>query len=281
MIKKTLMILVLAVFISAPAFAVGMLPESDCVGNDTENIFHGPVDHMVMDHNAIINNDSDFTTLMDCSGGTYGEFFEGTGGYASPDTCFDGYDSILTDARNGSTYTWQIVLQMKPKTDLDLLIRDCVLEFAGSSIWGDASQTGFTRTRSGKLKRTRGANPSISVVALPGPLAHVGFPAAGMIMDAKKHPTLKRIALDGQLYTSKGLWTEAIVMDFPDYDKTNTSGQALVPLKQADMINVTITVPSANKTDVRYGADNVEIQYVGYEALTATVTQVKGDVCSE
>jgi hypothetical protein len=272
MIKKTLMILVLAVFISAPAFGVGLVPESDCVGLDPDNIFHGPVDDSVMANNAI-NNDSDFTALMDCTEDAYGEYFAGTGSFPSTDTCFDDYQSILTSARNTSVYTWKIVLQMKPKTDLDLTIRDCVLEWRGDTIWKNASQTGSFRDRSGALIQVQGANPSIAVVALPGPLAEAGFPVP-MIMDAKKHPSLDLISLDEVLYTSKGLWAEAIVLDFPDFDKTNLEGQALVPLKQGDMINVRISIPRSNSTDIRYGEDNVEIQYVGYEVETVTATQV-------
>ncbi len=276
MIKRTLMIFVIALFISAPAFGDGIVPESDCVGLDTANVFHGPVDAMVMAyvnlHGNTINNFSDFTGLEDSG---LSEFFDGNGSTPRPDaTCFNfkEYESVLVDAGNEGNYTWQIVLQVKPKTDLDLTIRDCVLEYAGTTIWGDAGQTGFYRDGSGVLWPIPGANPSITVVALPGPYSHSypflpGTSDPGMIMDAKRHPTLTVVPVNKQLYTSKGLWAEAIVLELPDYNQTNASGQPEVPLKQGDMINVSIDIPYYNGTDIRYSSDSVEVQYCGYEAL--------------
>ena len=286
MIKRTLMILVLAVFISAPAFGDFIVPESDSVGDDTANVFHGPVDTMVMGHvnyaGVAINDSSDFTDLWAYGWEYYGaEFFAGSAGLPRPDyTCFDfgGYESILTVAGNASTYEWQIVLQVKPKTDLDLTIRDCVLEYAGSTIWGDAGQTGFYRDNAGVLWPIPGANPSITVVALPGPYAHA-YPAfdeslaklaarlgpIGMVMDAKMHPTLEPTSMISKLYTSKGLWEEALVLTLPEDNKVNLAGQPLVPLKQGDMINVEISIPSYSGTNIRYSSDSVEVKYCGYE----------------
>ena len=52
-------------------------------------------------------------------------------------------------------------------------------------------------------------------------------------------------------------------MILPMTGGVNTYGQTVYSLKQGDMIDIVIDVPSNNTVDVRYGADNVVLKYLG------------------
>jgi len=65
------------------------------------------------------------------------------------------------------------------------------------------------------------------------------------------------------LYTSKGIWSEGIVVVLPETGKTSTSGQTMYNLKQGDRICVKVTIPYNNSCDVRYGQDSVIVKYIG------------------
>jgi len=81
-------------------------------------------------------------------------------------------------------------------------------------------------------------------------------------MDARTLPGLTPVAMDQQLYTSKALWAEGIVLVMPETGVQNQSGQSMYALKQGDVIQVQIAIPP-QPTDIRYGADNVILKYIG------------------
>jgi hypothetical protein len=93
------------------------------------------------------------------------------------------------------------------------------------------------------------ANPIMSVRAIPGPFATPGF-AAPITLDARTLPGLTLVAMDEQLYTSKAHWEEGIVLALPKTGETNTSGQTEYNLKQGDVIEVTVAIPSNNTVDL-------------------------------
>jgi len=266
MIKKTLMILLAAAFIAAPAYA-GNVPEFDTVGCDATNYFNDDVRAMV----AVVNTNSLGVNLNSNSVFPYddildrGEYYDTNAGDDSLDACFPEYISNLIDCGNGAVYEWQIVLQLKPKTDLDLSIRDCVLECYETEIFGNAGQTGRFKTFFGDILFLCSNNPSLTVTAKSGPKSDF----ADFTMDARLHPTLGLVALDDVLYTSKALWSEGIVLALPLNGENSSSGVMYnFNLREGDQINVKINVPITNSTEVRYGSDNVAIEYVGMSTMS-------------
>jgi hypothetical protein len=283
--KTIMLVIVMGMFVSA-AWA-GNIPEYDAVGCDNCNVFamgnflqfqqvvwknYGP--------DGPINFYSDF----------YDEYFRQTAGQLFPDPCFgcsrevEGMylqvESALTDAWNEAVYEWQIVLQMKPESDINLNIYDCVLKHNSFTPWGDfpyieagAEQTGRYRADWGQLFFVPSANPLVTVTAYPGPYATPGF-SEPMILDARTLPTLELTPMDGKLYTSKALWDEDIVLALPQTGVPNMSSQMGYNLKQGDKIKVTIEIPYNNTADIRYGPDNVILKYIGI-----TGTWYYGDDC--
>jgi hypothetical protein len=293
MIKRILLVLMAVALISAPAFA-GNRPEFDAVGQDAANVF---VDQF-LGYVANINIDgygndidfalSDFTKIAGplfnptfsgaITGPAFAEFFVTSAGQLYPDPCFSflgandlgisthvPYLSALTTVYNQGSYRWRIVLQLKPESDLNINIRDCVFKENQTDLRYYADQTGYYRQPWGQLVFLPSANPSIYVYAIPGPYATAGF-TAPVILDARTMPGLTPVALFNALYTTKALFDEGLVAALPFTGATNTSGQLVYDLHQGDMIDVTITIPFNNTVDVRYGADNVFVKYIGIVA---------------
>jgi hypothetical protein len=261
MLKKILLILVAVAFMVTPAFA-GNRPEFDAVGDDSANVFNDAIKQFV-----VANAFDGFGNLNNHFSNFPQEFFQTQAGALQPDPCFFffpvPYLSALTDAYNEGVYRWRIVLQMKPETDLDLNIVDCVLKHNSFDILTAADQTGRYRAPWGQLFFVPSANPKVTVRALPGRYATPGFPAGGFFMDARQIPGLAPVSLNDVYYTTKAFWEEAIVMVLPATGTTNTAGQAVYNLKQGDQMDVTVTIPFNNTVDVRYGKDNVVLKYVG------------------
>jgi len=260
-IKKILFLLVAAVFLATPAFA-GDQPEFDAVWCDATNYFNDRVKDMVCWNNynydwRLINEYSDFKA----------ENFKQTAGQLKASICFWGYQDALVDAWNSAEFEWIIVLQKKPQTDLDLNIRDCVVKHNSFTPFGDepfegAEQTGRYGSPWGQVFWVLDANPRVTAEAFPGPYATNGF-EDGFYLDARVTPGLGTVPLVDALYTSKGVWEESIVVIMPEYGVINQSGQLQYRLKQGDRIKVTVTVPWNNTADIRYGAGNVTIKYIG------------------
>ena len=268
MIKKTLMILFAAAFIATPVYA-GNVPEFDAVGCDATNYFNDDVRNIVaavnansMGVNLNLNSVFPYDIIFD-----WGEYYETNAGDDSWDTCFPGYISNLIDCGDGAVYEWQIVLQLKPKTDLDLKIRDCVLECWGTKIFGNAGQASRFRTLFGDMLFLNFNNPSLTVTAKSGPKTDF----ADFSMDARLHPTLALVALNDVLYTSKALWTECIVLALPLNGESSTSGVLYnFYLREGDQIHVKIDIPITNSSEIRYASDNVVIEYVGMSTMSLT-----------
>jgi hypothetical protein len=287
MIKRTLLILMTVALISTPAMA-GNKPEFDFVGNDSAAVF---VDQVLA---AIANNNYDgfmrpieffsdfrfvpgpeFNPSVTIPGPSSAEFFVQTAGSLFPDPCYFfitandlgisthvPYLSALTTTYNQAIYRWRITLQMKPESDINVNIRDCVFKENQTYIWFYADQTGYYRAPWGQLIFVQSANPSIYVYALPGPFATPGF-TTPVILDARTLPGLNLVPLFNVLYTTKAFFEEGLVAALPFTGDTNASGQAVFDLHQGDMVDVTITIPFNNTVDIRYGADNVFLKYIG------------------
>jgi hypothetical protein len=227
----------------------------------------------------------------------FDEFFENTAGQCYPDPCFGfcfdritepsglvensngshGYQSALTDAWNQGEYVWQIVLQMKPESDINLNIQDCVLKHNGIRPWNpfffqnsegvleggdEAEQTGRYRASWGQLFFVAVANPTITAEAIPGPYATPGF-VAPVFLDARNMPGLGLVPLVDALYTSKAVWEDDLVIALPETGTVNQSGQTMYNLKQGDKIKVSVAIPPNNSVDIRYGPDNIILEYIG------------------
>ncbi|SPD72501.1 exported hypothetical protein [uncultured Desulfobacterium sp.] len=253
-------LLVAAIFVllSAPAWA-GNIPEFDAVGCDNQNFFaitnaaqHVPVIINNIGPRGPINNYSAFNN----------EYFHQTAGQLFPDPCFPQISSALTDVYNEAVYEWRIVLQMKPESDINLNIYDCILKHNEYNIFTAAEQSGRYRAPWGQLFFLPSANPSVTVTASPGPYATPGF-MTPVILDARTMPGLNIVALNDILYTSKAHWEEGIVMVLPETGTLNSSGQTVYNLKQGDVITTTVTIPANNTADIRYGQDNVILKYIG------------------
>jgi hypothetical protein len=291
---KIFAVLVAVLLISGVSWA-GNIPEFDAVGCDATNIFarsnfaqYVPV----MIHNIGPNGPINFySNFLDSTKYANFEKFEQTAGQLFPDPCFSAfymnsafandssihtpYLSALTDAYNEAIYTWYITLQMKPESDINLNIYDCVLKHNEFCPWGGAEQTGRYRADWGQLFFIPTANPRVSAVALPGPYATPGF-ASEFTMDARRLPGLGTMALKDALYSSKANWSEGILMKMPETGTTNSLGQTMYNLKQGDRIKVTIQIPGNNTADIRYGQDNVILKYIGIVG-----TWYYGDACCD
>lgn len=272
-IRKVFLAVVLAMFLATPAWA-GNIPEFDAVGCDAANFFAKTnLPYFVV----ILNNIGPNGPINDFSVFPTREAFATTAGQLFPDPCwgfggrdvmdlsgfwFKGLESALTDAWNQGIYTWKIVLQMKPETDINVNIYDCVLKHNEFDLWEAADQTGRYRAPWGELVFVPTANPIMTVKAFPGPFATPGF-VDPLILDARTLPGLTLVAMDQQLYTSKAHWEEGLVMALPKTGETNTSGQTEFNLKQGDLIEVKVEIPPTNTVDLFYGPDNVLLKYVG------------------
>jgi len=256
---KLIALVVAGLFIAVPAWA-GNIPEFDAVGCDATNYFAranavqcGQVIANNVGYNGPINYYSVFPR---------DEFFRNTAGQLFPDPCFPEYLSAMTDAWNEAVYEWWIVLQMKPESDINVNIYDCVLKHNTFDVWEGAEQTGRYRAPWGQLFFVPTANPIMTVAAYPGPYATPGF-TVPITLDARVLPGLDLVAMDQQLYTSKALWSEGLVMALPQTGNTNASGQAEYNLKQGDRVYVKVEIPGNNTVDLFYGQDNVILKYIG------------------
>jgi hypothetical protein len=232
------------------------------------------------------------------------EDFTTSAGMLFPDPCFDGmfmgyrcvettgkqecipyfgeYSSALTDAFNEAIYTWRIILQKKPESDLNVNIVDCVIKHNEFDICEEAEQTG--RYMDPGLGRffVPTANPRITVKAYPGPYATPGFPSAGVTLDARQMPGLSLLCLDNACYTSKALWEEGLVVAMPETGTTNSCGDTMYNLKQGDAIVVSIAIPPNNTVDIFYGPDNIILKYIGiYGTYFLNTSSCQWNPCSD
>lgn len=265
---RVIMLVGVLVMFASTAWA-GNMPEFDAVGCDNYNIFAGfnwiqygqVIDNNVGPYGKI-NEYSIFYELID-NELVEVEKFEQTAGQLFPDPCFPYMDSALTDAWNEAYYEWWIVLQMKPESDINLNIYDCVLKHNFFDPWGEAEQTGRYRAPWGQLMFVPSANPLVTVWAYPGEYATPGFESP-FYLDARTLPGLSAVPMNGKLYTSKAIWDEEILLILPETGLTNASGETIYNLKQGDRIRVRIEIPPANNTaDIRYGQDSVLLKYIG------------------
>jgi len=257
-LKKMFVVIIAAMLLATPALA-GNVPEFDAVDCDAQNFF--AVADLVQ-HVPVINNNVGPFGPINFSSSFPPESFTTTAGQLFPDPCFPGYVSALTDVWNEAVYNWTIVLQMKPESDINLNIKDCILKHNEDCIWTGAGQSGRYRATNGQLFFVPSANPTVTAVAFPGLYATPNF-TSPFIMDARTLPGLNLVPLEDALYTSKALWYEGIVMALPETGATNTSGQTTYNLKQGDIITVKVTIPGNNTADIRYGEDNVILKYIG------------------
>lgn len=272
--KKIMILTLVLAFMAAPAFA-GNRPEFDAVKDDSANFFNDSVKALVVAHNPW-NVNSDFGPVDDVFPG---ESFTVNGNDNPPfsnDLCFpyvygifdDGpYQSVLTTPRRHVVYEWTIVVQMQPESDIDLNIRDCVYKHNSYSVFGMYPEEGAEQTGRYLLPGwvpffVPAANPSVKVQAHPGPNADPDF-VGPFYLDARKMPGLDIVALTGQRYTSKAIWEEGIVMVMPETGVVNSLMEDMYTLAPGDYLVVTIDIPYINPVDIRYGADNVVLKYIG------------------
>ena len=267
---KPIIIVGTALLLAATSWA-GNIPEFDAVQCDNLNYFavanrvpHKKIIKKNQGPYGPINEYSFFPPVFDEDTGALiaGEYFSTTAGQLFPDPCFRRYHSALTVAWSEATYDWWIVLQMKPESDINVNIYNCILKHNEFTPWGGADQTGRYRADWGQLFFIPSANPTITVEAIPGEFATPGFDVP-FTMDARQQPGLGAVALNSALYTSKAMWQEGIVLVLPETGTSNSSGETVYNLKQGDRIHVTVTIPFNNTVDLRYGPDNVILKYVG------------------
>jgi hypothetical protein len=275
---KLAVILSAFVLISTAAWA-GNIPEYDAVGTDRYNfysLFTVYYNLVNFGPNYGLEKDSDF----------FRERFNTNAGMLQDSPCYSrdrrlGEDiesseffmppqAALTDVWNEGTYEWWIVLQMKPESDINLNIYDCVLKHNETDLHRFADQTGRYRMPWGELRFNAAWNPLVSAAAVPGPFATTAFAewysesGDELILDARTLPGLVNVSLDSVSYTSKAHWPEGIVMAMPKTGVTNQAGQMEYNLKQGDLIHVTLEIPpDTNTVDVWYGPDSVILKYIG------------------
>jgi hypothetical protein len=240
-------------------------PEFDAVGQDSGNFFSSFYTSQVIangtDHlGRRINDHSAFGS----------EYFSTTAGSPTADACYSlpsrTYLSALTTAWSESVYEWEITLQMKPAADLCLTVNACVLAEGGIGLWEGARQTGLYKLPWAPQKQVfaPGANPTVTVQALPGPHAVTGFPAGGFFMDARSLPGAELAPMVDSPLTLQAILDESLLLALPQAGITNASGQSVHELNRGDRIRVTIRVPYNSTADIRFGKDNVVMKYLGF-----------------
>lgn len=287
--KKILFALVAVTFLVTPAMA-GNQPEYDAVGCDATSFFNDFVKVAVCERGMVnhplfglirINEYSDFPYNPALEAAPplappyvfptlFGEFFQTTAGQMLFDDCFtdvcpnEDYTSALVVPYNQAIFRWQIVLQKKPESDIDLNIRDCVTKHNTFNIWTEAEQTGRYRMPWGELFFIPTANPQISVIAFPGPYPTIDFDLEdAFFLNARIMPGLTLVPLRNALYTSKALWEESLVLELPRTGVPNGLGQMMYDLHAGDYLWIEVRIPPNNTVDLRYGRDNVTLKYIG------------------
>uniref|UniRef100_UPI002637AAC1 hypothetical protein n=1 Tax=Desulfoluna sp. TaxID=2045199 RepID=UPI002637AAC1 len=166
-----------AVFMITASAWAGNTPEFDAVGCDNLNIF-ARNNNVQFEGSIIFNGDPNTGAVNlwshfnnegtpDYVNGPWvsKEYFTQTAGQLFRDPCFGkfGMLSALTDAWNEAVYEWSIVLQMKPESDINVSIYDCVLKHNEFNPYTGAEQTGRYRASWGQLMFVPIANPIMSV----------------------------------------------------------------------------------------------------------------------
>ncbi len=268
MYKRLFVVLVAMTFICGPAFA-GDRPEFDAVLDDSANFFNDFIKDLVVQNNPWnLNSAFVWDDILQ-----YGEQFVPPV-QLTADICFPGYLSAYTQWRRPALYTWYIVLQMDPQSDLDINIVDCVVKHNSKTVFGDspwegADQTGRYQLTDGTPIFNPGANPMMTVTAYPGPNAVFGFNVPFILVN-RTQGGLFLLPFEDLLFTSKALWEEALVARMPEFLVPNLSGGTEYPLSAGDMLRIDIEIPFINPTDIRYGQDNVVVKYVGVDGTIAT-----------
>jgi hypothetical protein len=298
--KKMLAVFFVMALMATPAFA-GEQPEYDVVGCDANAYFNSFINEIVCECNQLggaglqINKYSNFTDDCDnpfnapgqlegCNplfASGFWEFWSGPGqARETSEICFEcpevpttgpagapDYYTKLVGTGNGGTFKWQIVIQKKPETDLDLNIHDCVVKMNSQTMYGDAflegaGQTGWYFAFDDFWVWMVARNPRISIEAVPGVSPVAGFEAP-FFMDAKVMPGLGELTIDDVLYTTKALWDETIIIKKPETGEQNVAGDDVYTLRQGDRILITVVVPDTNTVDVRYGMQAMVLKYIG------------------
>jgi hypothetical protein len=274
--KKTLLILIAITFMCVPVMA-GERPEYDAVGDDAAIYFTDVAKSLVLVNNPW-NFDSDFTAIP-IDGEPY-EYFDGPGGL-DDDICFPGYQSHFVPAgfAGGLGFAWKIVLQMRPDTDLDINIIDCVVKPNSETAFGvnpyeGAHQTGRYLLMGFLPYFDVTMNPIIRAKAVSGPNAAGNWD--WFYLTARTHPGLRNVVLDGArtYFTSKGIWDESIVVRLPEpmVPVDGHPGMSESALVQGDMVEIEFQMPAQNPVDIRYGQYSVFIKYVGVDRTDWTAT---------
>lgn len=262
MFKRMMVVLMGVVFMVVPAFA-GNTPTFDAVGNDATNFFAARdfIKQLVVANNFdtfqnAVEANSNFTTF--CFAGLKWEAFSSNGSLQA-DPCFPEYSSYLASPGRTVNYTWRIVLQYQPESDLNVNILDCVMKHNERNPFFYADQTGYYRNGDAVLAFKLEANPKVTVRAYAGVNSVVGTPGSMMgTLVARQIPGLVDLPIDGVLYTTKAFWEEAILAKLPSLG--DPPGFELVA---GDLIEVKVQVPYKTVADVYYGKDNVIIKYIG------------------
>jgi hypothetical protein len=245
-------------------------PEIDLVGQDSQYFFEDDWISQIFSNGkdaggTRINNFSDFQPE---------ERFDTNAGQASADSCYSTsnrtYPSVLTPTWTEAEYAWEIVLQMQPATDLMLGLHVCVLKTGEDDIWTAGFQSGFYTSPWNQQVFLSRANPRLTALALPGPMAKEGFPAAGFILDTRRHSGLQVAPLNDSLITLQALANESVVIALPSHGGLNALGQTTYSLSQGDRIKVIISIPGDTPVDTRFGKDSANLQYIGKKGTEYT-----------
>ena len=246
-------------------------PEIDLVGQDSQYFFRDDWISQIF-----INGKDNSGTRINNFSAFESEFFSTNSGQATIDTCYStptrSYLSVLTPTWSAAEYEWEIVLQMKPATDLVLQLHGCVLKTGENDVWTAGYQTGFYTVpwAPNQPVFVSAVNPRLTVQALPGPKAKDGFPAQGFFLDTRRHSGLQVAPLAESLITVQTLGSESIVIALPSEGGINASGQTMYSLSRGDRIKVVVSIPGDTTADVRFGESGAVMQYIGIKGTEYT-----------
>ena len=201
--KKVMLILLAVMFVASSAWA-GTIPEFDAVGCDATNVFakNNAVQYgQVIDNNIGPNGPiNDFSVPM-CPEPVLGPGIVSGRLLANcPRIPALGVRVVERPYRcleSRAVYEWYIILQMKPESDLNLNIYDCVLKHNEFSPWVEAARADWA------VQSTTGV--SFSLFLRPTPALRLRRILVSMLplgslhrssMDARTLPGLDIVALD-------------------------------------------------------------------------------------
>lgn len=197
-----------------------------------------------------------------------------------PDFCLGSLPQSRIGMGGGGFFSWDIVLPVKPTSDLTIKVQCAVLlpnETNINNCSGETGQVVGPGCSRGVKNLNYWALPTIEAKAYPGPFAETGFKMPFHLTamrnpgvhgywgyhnsDNKPHQVLD--GSKGSRISLKACFQKAIFVSIPANGRFNTRGQTEWKLNEGDLIRVIMTVPLSNTVDIYCSKASVTAEGIG------------------